>query len=197
MITYATIYGYPDATITYRKLGEEKERVVKQSDLDNAGVDLTALFNLLESQKSEEEIREEQMLELVNERLTDEEKIANKSVYPTWQSIWNNTVNANTYFRYEDVLYRVIKDNTVIYPFYLPSETPSEYEDMTKKLPQEDGSYPIWKQPLGGHDAYPIGSKVQHKGNNWECIQGNSDGLNSWEPGVFGWKDLGLIEGGE
>lgn len=53
----------------------------------------------------------------------------------------------------------------------------------------EDG-YPAWIQPTGAHDAYAIGERVTHNGQDWEVTQGDGSGLNSWEPGVFGWTQL-------
>lgn len=44
--------------------------------------------------------------------------------------------------------------------------------------------YPVWVQPTGAHDAYPLGTKVTHNGQNWE---NTSSEANVWEPGVFGW----------
>ena len=45
-----------------------------------------------------------------------------------------------------------------------------------------------WVQPTGGHDAYPAGAQVTHNGRTWENTHGDG---NVWEPGVFGWTDLG------
>jgi hypothetical protein len=44
-----------------------------------------------------------------------------------------------------------------------------------------------WVQPAGAHDAYPLGAEVTHNGRLW--ISEVAD--NVWEPGVFGWGDLG------
>lgn len=44
-----------------------------------------------------------------------------------------------------------------------------------------------WKQPAGAHDAYALGAKVTHKSRTWESLYA----ANVWEPGVFGWKDIG------
>ena len=46
-------------------------------------------------------------------------------------------------------------------------------------------------QPLGGHDAYPRGAVVAHKGRVWE----SRNPANVWEPGGNGvpaglWKDV-------
>ena len=97
-------------------------------------------------------------------------------------------VKEDTYFQHEGILYRVIKPNTTIWEHFLPQETPSEYEDMTKKILKEDGSYPDWVQPSGAHDAYKIGDIVQHKEKIWICTLGNADGKNAWEPSVYGWE---------
>ena len=44
-----------------------------------------------------------------------------------------------------------------------------------------------WVQPTGAQDAYAIGAQVTHNGNLWESTVAD----NVWEPGVFGWTDLG------
>ena len=49
----------------------------------------------------------------------------------------------------------------------------------------DDDPWP-WVQPLGSHDAYPAGAKVEHNGDIW---QSNID-ANVWEPGVYGWTNL-------
>ena len=48
-------------------------------------------------------------------------------------------------------------------------------------------TYPAWVQPLGAHDAYAISAKVTHKARLWL----NTVAANVYEPGVYGWKDLG------
>lgn len=48
---------------------------------------------------------------------------------------------------------------------------------------------PIWVQPTGGHDAYPLlrldgqPTRVLHNGTVWQ----NNTANNVWVPGVFGW----------
>jgi len=44
--------------------------------------------------------------------------------------------------------------------------------------------FPAWVQPTGAQDAYPLGFKVTHNGQNWE---NTGSAANVWEPGVFGW----------
>ena len=56
--------------------------------------------------------------------------------------------------------------------------------------------YPLWIQPTGAQDSYPATNaagettRVEHDGRNWENSHGNG---NSWEPGAFGWADLGVV----
>jgi hypothetical protein len=55
---------------------------------------------------------------------------------------------------------------------------------------------PLWIQPLGAQDAYPLTdvrgdpTRVTYNGNVWE----NTTAANVWQPGVFGWTDLGPAE---
>ena len=57
--------------------------------------------------------------------------------------------------------------------------------------------YPLWLPVTGGHDSYPAvnaageTTRVEHNGHEWENEHGDG---NSWEPGVFGWTDLGEVE---
>lgn len=51
----------------------------------------------------------------------------------------------------------------------------------------EDGGAPAWVQPTGGHDTYPLGAVVTHAGRRWESTAAS----NAWEPGTYGWTDLG------
>lgn len=57
------------------------------------------------------------------------------------------------------------------------------WEDLTPPV-----DIPAWVQPTGSHDAYPAGAEVTHNGRHW--LNSHGDG-NVWEPGVFGWTDLG------
>jgi hypothetical protein len=52
--------------------------------------------------------------------------------------------------------------------------------------PPPDLGYPTWVQPVGSIDAYHLGDRVAHTGN-WISNIDN----NVWEPGVYGWNQLG------
>jgi len=55
-----------------------------------------------------------------------------------------------------------------------------------REIATEPGTYPAWVQPSGSTDAYPLGARVRHAGQNWE----STAEANVWEPGVFGWDLL-------
>lgn len=63
-----------------------------------------------------------------------------------------------------------------------PENTPA----LWTKIGDPTEEYPAWSQPLGAHDAYPLGAKVSHNGKKWTSDVAN----NVWEPGVYGWTEV-------
>lgn len=63
-----------------------------------------------------------------------------------------------------------------------PEATPA----LWTKIGDPTEEYPEWSQPLGAHDAYPLGAKVSHNGKKWTSDVDN----NVWEPGVYGWSEV-------
>lgn len=63
-----------------------------------------------------------------------------------------------------------------------PENTPA----LWTKIGDPSEEYPEWSQPLGAHDAYPLGAKVSHNGKKWTSDVAN----NVWEPGVYGWSEV-------
>ena len=64
-----------------------------------------------------------------------------------------------------------------------PENTPA----LWTKIGDPSEEYPAWSQPLGAHDAYPLGAKVSHNGKKWTSDVAN----NVWEPGIYGWSKVG------
>jgi len=52
---------------------------------------------------------------------------------------------------------------------------------------------PLWKQPLGAHDAYALNAIVYHEGKYWQ----NLVPANVWEPGVANWRETGMVAPGD
>ena len=67
-----------------------------------------------------------------------------------------------------------------------PKNTPA----LWTKIGDPTEEYPAWSQPLGAHDAYPLGAKVSHNGEKWTSDVAN----NVWEPGVYGWTEVAETE---
>lgn len=91
--------------------------------------------------------------------------------------------------RYAGELWQALQDSTgeEQYP-------PDQFTAGWKRIgePDERGVFP-WSQPLGATDAYPLGATVAHNGKTWE----NTIENNVWEPGVYGWKEVGSGEAEE
>ena len=80
-----------------------------------------------------------------------------------------------------------------LYKCFQPHKTQADWTpDITmalwvKYFTPEMGYQP-WEQPIGSTNYYIMGAKVTHKGHLWESTYA----VNVWEPGVFGWLDLGI-----
>ena len=69
--------------------------------------------------------------------------------------------------------------------------TPEATPALWNKIGDPTEEYPEWSQPLGAHDAYPLGAKVSHNGKKWVSDVAS----NVWEPGVYGWTEVTEQEG--
>lgn len=85
---------------------------------------------------------------------------------------------------YDGATYRCIQAH-VTQSDWTPPSVPSLWAVV--EVPVE-GPQP-WVQPQGAHDAYAIGAQVTHNSHLWE----NTTAANVWEPGVYGWNDLGAL----
>ena len=68
--------------------------------------------------------------------------------------------------------------------------TPEATPALWNKIGDPTEEYPEWSQPLGAHDAYPLGAKVSHNGKKWVSDVAS----NVWEPGVYGWTEVAETE---
>ena len=114
-------------------------------------------------------------------------------------STWGNdakpltgTVTPGLYRDTNNVLWWVIQSyNTATYPD--PIVIPALIR--VAKIP---GEAVPWQQPLDQFDAYKLvnpftgkGDYSLHNGRKWQVTQADGAGNNIWEPGVFGWTDIG------
>jgi hypothetical protein len=102
------------------------------------------------------------------------------------------TVTPGLYVDANNVLWWVIQSyNTATYPE--PILIPALIR--VAKIPGE--ALP-WQQPIDQYDAYKLvnpftgmGDYSLHKGVKWQVTQADGSGNNVWEPGVFGWSNIG------
>lgn len=101
--------------------------------------------------------------------------------YPDWRP--NMAVLAGAVYLYpgDKNLYQVIQAHTTQADW-----DPVAAKALFKRYYEPTDDPWEWIQPLGAHDAYPLGVKVLHNGSVWESTIAN----NVWEPGVYGWKNL-------
>jgi len=85
---------------------------------------------------------------------------------------------------HEGIVYRVQQAHTS-QADWLPQDTPALYRALGNEEEVMD-DYPLWIQPIGGHDAYSRGDRVTYNDIRWESSLDN----NVWSPSVFGWTAL-------
>ena len=65
---------------------------------------------------------------------------------------------------------------------------PARAADLAAQYAQAIGRHDgdAWQQPVGAHDALPLGAIVTHDGKLWESLIP----ANVWQPGVTGWREI-------
>lgn len=126
-------------------------------------------------------------LTLSKTELTEEESLEVADLYPLWEEEKRYKVDDIVKWGWDDEgftkLWRVIQEHTSQADW-----TPDKAVSLFKQIGFTPAGYPIWVQPLGGHDAYSKGEIVEHKDKLWESDVDN----NVWEPGVYGWTERGV-----
>lgn len=92
---------------------------------------------------------------------------------PPWEAGLSVAVGAVYY--YDGNLYEVIQAHTT-QSDWPPNIVPALFKRFYEP---SDDPWP-WAQPLGAHDAYPLGARVTHGGHIWVSLIAN----NVWEPGA-------------
>jgi hypothetical protein len=119
------------------------------------------------------------LLHKASASLDDSDALDGIELFPTWMS--ETSYTAGVRVRYDGKLYRCEQAHTSQAGWEPPS-VPALWTEVAKP-----GEIPVWKQPSGAQDAYPIGSKVRYpdeQGDVWISMVDN----NVWEPGVYGWE---------
>ena len=108
--------------------------------------------------------------------LDDGQALGAAALYPLWAAGVDYKTGARV--RYNGLLYRVLQGHTS-----LANWTPDAAVSLFVRIDEPGEAWPVWIQPLGAHDAYPLGAQVTHGGGRWlSAVDGNI-----WEPGIYGW----------
>ncbi len=110
--------------------------------------------------------------------MTDEEALAHRDALLPWRAGCEYAEGDR--FTHQGGFYKVLQKHTS-QAEWLPANAPSLYV----KISDPAIEWPDWAQPTGAHDAYPKGAKAAHNGKRWI----SEVDANTWEPGVYGWKE--------
>lgn len=92
---------------------------------------------------------------------------------------------------------KLVVHNAILYivdgPHTFQSDWPPNLAISLFSTHWPDGVIGPWRQPNGAHDSYKMGMRVTHTGWIWEVNQVDANGHNVWEPGVFGWINIGQV----
>ena len=125
--------------------------------------------------------KQQEMVSLLSSILpTAPAEVAQDNV--SWYKPWTQgeSVSIGDRRAYEGILYEVYAlagDN-----LYSPDQVPAVW----KRVYLEE--WPTWVQPTGAHDAYEKGAKVTHNDKHWT----SEIDANTYEPGVYGWKEANV-----
>ena len=101
----------------------------------------------------------------------------------TLEWIPNESVIVGDRRTYDDIEYSCIQPHVTQVDWTPPATVGVLWE----VVPGDE--YLPWVQPEGAHDAYKLGARVTHNGHLWENVGSDA---NVYEPGVWGWDDLGV-----
>ena len=111
------------------------------------------------------------------------EAVKEAVLHPPWQA--ELAVVVGQVYYYAGNLYEVIQAH-MTQSDWPPDRVPALFKRYYEPT---DDPWP-WVQPLGAHDAYPLGARVLHGGYVWQ----STIAANVWEPGSVGaealWKNL-------
>ena len=119
------------------------------------------------------------MIEKLSDHMTDGEALENTELLPVWKVGVDYKVGQRV--THNGVVYKVLTDHTS-QETWNPTDAPSLF---AKVLIPDENVIPEWGQP-DSTNPYMMGDKVTYNGKTWESEYDN----NSWEPGVFGWKEV-------
>jgi hypothetical protein len=121
-------------------------------------------------------------------KLTEAEAKAIAGLFQPWKI--GEAVEIGTLRQYDGDLYKCVQAH-ITQADWTPDIVPALW--TIKSAP---GIIPVWSQPAGSHDSYPLGARMQwpEGGAVWESLVAD----NVWEPGAVGsetlWEEVALRE---
>lgn len=119
------------------------------------------------------------IIEEASKSLPDTEAANAPELFPKWSGD-GVAYAVDDRVSYMDLLFKCISAHTS-----QPDWTPTAAVSLWVRIDDPSIEWPEWRQPTGGHDAYPQGAKVSHNNKHWTSSVDN----NVWEPGVYGWTE--------
>lgn len=111
--------------------------------------------------------------------LGDADALQLKSLMEPWRE--DAAYAVGQYVLHEDACYRCLTAHTA-QPGWAPGVAPSLWVSVDDPAAE----WPLWRQPAGAPDVYPVGAKVSWQDRRWVSL---SD-ANVWQPGVYGWQEV-------
>lgn len=118
------------------------------------------------------------MLSSSVEEMTDEQALDVAALFPTWTSKMGAEVTAGERLWDDGELWKALQPHTV-QANWRPKDSPSLFVRVTIE------QWPAWVQPVGATDAYRLNAQVSHNDKHWI----SEIDYNTYEPGVYGWRE--------
>ena len=112
--------------------------------------------------------------------LPDGELLEVPNLAPVWDT--KKAYVSGDRVRYESVLYKCLQSHTA-QSDWTPAAAPSLW---ARVLIPDETVIPEWVQPDSAN-GYSKGDRVSHNAKRWESLIDS----NVWEPGVYGWEEIG------
>lgn len=162
---------------------------VVATDLTEIQEQVEAIKTFAEGIKTQEQIEQEvaqekmnELLAIITEKTTDEEKLALIEQYPIYQNgVQYSKDQAVPYVVFENRLYKIIGATFTSQPSWAPNLAPSLFVEVAPP-----NTIAPWVQPTGAHDAYQMGDQVTFEGFIYKSLID----ANVWSPTDYpeGWE---------
>lgn len=119
------------------------------------------------------------LIEKAVQSLSDTEAVEAMALHPRWEP--GMQLSAGQRVQRDGVLYTALFAHTA-QADWMPGVSPSLF---AKVLIPDKTEIPAWEQPASTN-PYTKGDKVTHGGKVWV----SEIDVNTWEPGVYGWKEV-------